>query len=75
MQKWDITVNPSKHVCPETFCFFWREDKCDEAYRAFDRRTDCVRRPSCLPDARDWYEPCEPELDRAGLPHDYFVAG
>lgn len=23
-------------------------------------------------EARDWYEPCEPELDRAGLPHDYF---
>ena len=21
---------------------------------------------------KDWYEPCEPELDKAGLPHHYF---
>jgi hypothetical protein len=22
---------------------------------------------------RDWYEPCEPALDKNGLPHDYFI--
>jgi hypothetical protein len=22
---------------------------------------------------KDWYEPCEPRLDKDGLPHDYFI--
>jgi hypothetical protein len=22
---------------------------------------------------RDWYEPCEPSLEKEGVPHDYFI--
>jgi hypothetical protein len=25
------------------------------------------------PSYKDWYEPCEPRLDKSGLPHDYFI--
>ena len=31
-----------------------------------------LRRPVPARDVRDWYEPCEPALERDGLPHDYF---
>jgi len=63
-------VKPPKHVCPEKYCFFWHMDKCDEAYKLHGGN-DCIRRPHCQLDANDWYEPCEPELIRDGLPFDY----
>jgi hypothetical protein len=32
----------------------------------------CMRLPGAKGE-RDWYEPCEPELDADGLPHVYFM--
>jgi hypothetical protein len=37
------------------------------------RLGNCSRLPVAN-GTRDYYEPCEPELDADGLPHDYFVA-
>ena len=73
MKKWDKTIKPSLYICPEKYCFFWHEGKCDEAYKAFDISNECIRNPLCKSNVSDWYEPCEPELRRDGLPDDYFI--
>ena len=35
-------------------------------------RSEACRRSGRPGATADWYEPCEPELDKAGLPHGYF---
>ena len=83
MEKWDKSLKPSRHICPEKYCFFWgtssyingklsMKNKCDEAFKAL-AGYDCIRRPDHQTPAKDYYEPCEPELQRDGLPDDYFI--
>ena len=72
LKKWDTTTRPTKSICPEKYCFLWHGDKCGEAYKSFNSNYDCIRKPLCQPDARDWYEPCEPTLRQDELPDDYF---
>ena len=61
-------IKPSMCVCPKEFCFFWDsvELNCRESFGK------CLRDQKSLSD-RDCYEPCEPELERAGLPWFYFI--
>lgn len=66
-------IKAAIYVCPEKYCFFWHDNKCDEAYKSFDNSYDCIRKSPCQTTSRDWYEPCEPELDRDGLSHESFV--
>jgi len=65
-------IKPPQNICPEKYCFFWHEDKCDEAFKALGDE-DCIRRPQHTTPAVDYYEPCDPELRRDGLPDDYFI--
>jgi hypothetical protein len=64
---WDKNSKPLANVCPEKFCFFWNEE-------GFCRRTfgECFRDTGDVTD-KDWYEPCEPELELHGLPWFYFI--
>lgn len=50
------------------FCFLWSEsdNKCRETFGK------CQRSTAMLND-KDWYEPCEPELEKHALPWFYFV--
>lgn len=68
MEKWNKNEKPPIDICPKTFCFLWSEEdnKCDEAFGV------CMRAEPGKSD-RDWYEPCEPELDKYGLPWYYFI--
>jgi len=83
MEEWNKAIKPSENICPEKYCWFWgktkyvegkryTEYKCRESYRDL-KDVDCVRRPQYQTPAIDWYEPCEPELRRDGLPDDYFM--
>ncbi|MDR0248708.1 MAG: hypothetical protein LBI44_03480 [Oscillospiraceae bacterium] len=68
--EWDINKKPSASICPKAFCFLWSEEGrgCDEAFG------ECRRATAKHADA-DYYEPCEPELEKHGLPWFYFIAG
>ena len=65
--KWDKNIKPSKNICPKEFCFFWSDDMCRETFGK-------CRRYTTISSDRDRYEPCEPELDKHGLPWFYFIA-
>lgn len=68
MSEWDMNKKPPVNVCPKMFCFLWSEtdSKCRETFGVCNR---------CVPNKenKDWYEPCEPELKRHGLPWFYFI--
>ena len=68
MCKWDKFKKPPENICPQKFCFMWSVDgsKCRETFGL------CIR---LVPDKSntDWYEPCEPELEKHGLPWFYFI--
>jgi hypothetical protein len=83
--EWDRAIIPPMNICPELYCFFFTDcdirngkvirikGRCDEAFKHFDGNLDCIRRPNFQSPARDWYEPCNPVLEREGLPNDYFI--
>lgn len=60
-----------KYSCPHKYCFFWHMGACDEAFKAFHITYDCTRKNKN--GSHDWYEPCEPELEKDGLPLDFFM--
>ena len=64
---------PPRWACPERYCFLWdeEENRCGEAFKAFDPGYDCLRQN--LAGQADWYEPCEPALRRDRLPLHYFL--
>ncbi|MCX7923119.1 MAG: hypothetical protein N3B21_14075 [Clostridia bacterium] len=66
--KWNIYKKPDENKCPESFCFLWSvsEEKCD---RAFGK----CKREDATNSNRDFYEPCEAELEKFGLPWFYFI--
>lgn len=68
MCKWDKFKKPPENICPQKFCFIWSEDvnKCRATFGL------CKR---LAPDKcnKDWYDPCEPELEKNGLPWFYFI--
>lgn len=66
--KWDKHKKPPEYICPEVFCFFWSEssNKCKETFGK-------CRRSTAKQIYRDWYEPCEPELESHSLPWFYFI--
>lgn len=68
MCKWDKFKKPPENICPQKFCFIWSEDdkKCRETFGLCKRHA-----PDKSHD--DWYEPCEPELKKHGLPWFYFI--
>ena len=39
-----------------------------------DERIQNFKKSQPYQRCKDWYEPCEPALDKDGLPHDYFIA-
>jgi hypothetical protein len=68
MDKWNINKKPPEDICPKRFCFLWSEEDniCDEAF-------GICRRAEPEKSDKDLYEPCEPELDKHGLPWFYFI--
>ena len=66
---WDKYKKPPEDICPKEFCFLWSESDC-KCRETFGK---CRRATSNLND-KDWYEPCEPELERHNLPWFYFIA-
>ncbi len=68
LSSWNIHNKPHKTVCPKSFCFLWSEvdNKCRATLGICSRN---------IPDEnnKDWYEPCEPELEKHGLPWFYFI--
>jgi hypothetical protein len=68
MCKWEKGERLPENVCPKKFCFLWSEElnKCSETFGP------CKR---LFPNEnfKDWYEPCEPELERNGLPRLYYI--
>jgi hypothetical protein len=81
--RWNPNERPPPNVCPERYCFFWippggrahqkgrwvsfPEGGCSCSLGI------CTRLPGAKGE-RDYYEPCEPELDADGLPHTYFIS-
>lgn len=67
--EWDKNKKPPENICPSVFCFLWSESnsKCRETFGK------CRRATGNNNDA-DYYEPCEPKLDKHGLPWFYFIA-
>ncbi|MCL1816869.1 MAG: hypothetical protein FWG43_04630 [Clostridiales bacterium] len=67
--KWDKNSKPSEDICPEIFCFFWSEldHKCRDTFGK-------CRRLTLKAFDYDWYEPCEPELEKHDLPWFFFIA-
>ena len=65
---WDKHKKPPDSICPEAFCFLWSESKgcCRETFGK-------CRRSTANQSDTDWYEPCEPELEKQGLPWFYFT--
>jgi hypothetical protein len=63
----------ANRLCPEKYCFLWddEENKCDECYKELDSFSDCIRRN--IQGTNDFYEPCEPYLEKDKLPINYFV--
>jgi hypothetical protein len=68
MKKWNVNKKPPEDICPEEYCFFWcgDENKCRETFGV-------CRRSGPNSSNNDWYEPCEPELEKQGLPWFYFI--
>ena len=68
MCKWDKFKKPPQNFCPQKFCFIWSEEdnNCSESFGSCSRNTGYENQ-------KDWYEPCEPELERYGLPWFYFI--
>lgn len=68
LTRWNIRNKPSKNVCPKEFCFLWSEDdnKCNSQF-------GICKRSIPNENNKDWYEPCEPELEKFGLPWFYFI--
>jgi len=66
--KWDKHKKPPEDICPKNFCFLWSEleNKCRKSFGK------CRRSTVNLND-KDLYEPCEPELEKNGLPWFYFI--
>jgi hypothetical protein len=66
--KWNKLEKPPTSICPREFCFLWSEEdeKCDGSFG------ECCRNANNT-GARDLYEPCEPELEKCGLPWFYFI--
>ena len=68
MKKWKIEEKPPASECPREFCFLWdtSEEACGSPF-GLCRRLDAGH------GERDFYEPHEPNLERAGLPWFYFI--
>lgn len=66
--KWNVNEKPFALVCPRKFCFLWGEAE-NQCRRTFGL---CIRE-NTNNSRTDWYEPCEPELRKAGLPWFYFI--
>jgi hypothetical protein len=66
--KWNKNKMPPEDICPRIFCFLWSESdsKCRETFGKCRRSTSRVN-------DNDWYEPCEPELEKHNLPWFYFI--
>jgi hypothetical protein len=66
---WNKYEKPPVDVCPQSFCFLWSEEhqSCRETFGKCRRATFDAQNP-------DYCEPCEPELEKHGLPWFYFVA-
>ena len=67
--KWNVNEKPSALKCPHEFCFLWGNTK-GQCRRTFGL---CIREDA-ISSQKDWYEPSEPELEKAGLPWFYFIA-
>ena len=65
---WDLNTKPPENICPERFCFLWSTNsyKCRRTF-GLCKREDPAKGGS------DLYEPCEPELEKFGLPWFYFI--
>lgn len=68
MCKWDKGKRPPENVCPKKYCFIWS----DELNRCSETFGPCLRL-DMNENYQDWYEPCEPELEKDGLPWNYFI--
>jgi hypothetical protein len=66
---WNKNIKPPEDICPEKFCFLWSgaEHRCRETFGK-------CRRITSISNDKDWYEPCEPELEKYDLPWFYFIA-
>lgn len=63
MCRWDKYKKPPGDICPQKFCFMWSEEDniCGNPFGLCKRTTrEKIH--------KDWYEPCEPELRKCGLP-------
>jgi hypothetical protein len=66
--KWNVNEKPSALACPHGFCFLWDYSK-SQCGKTFGL---CIREDASH-SQKDWYEPNEPELEKAGLPWFYFI--
>ncbi len=83
--KWKPYEKPPIHICPKHFCFLWSEAgnsfapglyvDIDEALQNTKPITESGCGCSfgvCIRNEKDWYEPCEPELESRSLLWFYF---
>ncbi len=68
-KKWKVEEKPPALECPREFCFLW-----DNSEEACGCPFGLCKRLDAENGERDFYEPHEPNLERAGLPWFYFIA-
>ena len=79
---WNRHAKPPPLVCPRDYCFFWvyRDDPAGQCGYPVTRvkipgedwKPVICRRLDVTHGTGDYYEPCEPRLEEAGLPWFYF---
>ena len=69
MNNWKVNEKPPENICPRNFCFLWSEDEgqCRSPF-GICKRFDAHK------SEMDFYEPCEPELQKHNLPWFYFIS-
>ena len=67
-REWKAEVKPPAFECPRKFCFLW-----DTSAGACGCPFGLCKRLDVIHGEHDFYEPHEPNLERASLPWFYFI--